>query len=117
MGVLTGEAEERGGNYFGPALNRAARLMRHRPRWAGPRLGGRYDEAVARYEKALAVEEGFGARALAARTRYWLAKCLLEREQTGDRDRAHGVLTECITATAELRMAALERQARVLMVP
>jgi class 3 adenylate cyclase len=27
MGVHTGEAEERGGDYFGPALNRAARLM------------------------------------------------------------------------------------------
>jgi predicted ATPase len=28
MGVHTGEAEERGGDYFGPAVNRAARLMR-----------------------------------------------------------------------------------------
>jgi predicted ATPase/class 3 adenylate cyclase len=27
MGVHTGEAEERGGDYFGPAVNRAARLM------------------------------------------------------------------------------------------
>ena len=27
MGLHTGEAEERGGDYFGPALNRAARLM------------------------------------------------------------------------------------------
>jgi predicted ATPase len=27
MGLHTGEAEERGGNYFGPAVNRAARLM------------------------------------------------------------------------------------------
>jgi predicted ATPase len=27
MGVHTGEAEERGGDYFGPALNRAARIM------------------------------------------------------------------------------------------
>jgi class 3 adenylate cyclase len=27
MGVHTGEVEERGGNYFGPAVNRAARLM------------------------------------------------------------------------------------------
>ena len=27
MGVATGEAERRGGDYFGPALNRAARVM------------------------------------------------------------------------------------------
>ena len=27
MAVHTGEAEERGGDYFGPAVNRAARLM------------------------------------------------------------------------------------------
>jgi predicted ATPase/class 3 adenylate cyclase len=27
MGIHTGEAEERGGDYFGPAVNRAARLM------------------------------------------------------------------------------------------
>jgi hypothetical protein len=27
MGVNTGEAQERGGDYFGPALNRSARLM------------------------------------------------------------------------------------------
>jgi hypothetical protein len=27
MGVHTGKADERGGDYFGPALNRTARLM------------------------------------------------------------------------------------------
>lgn len=27
MGLHTGETEERGGDYFGPAVNRAARLM------------------------------------------------------------------------------------------
>ena len=27
MGLHTGEADERGGDYFGPAVNRAARLM------------------------------------------------------------------------------------------
>lgn len=27
MGVHTGEAQERDGDYFGPSLNRAARLM------------------------------------------------------------------------------------------
>src|SRR5688572_230503 len=27
MGLATGEAEDRGGDYFGPALNRAARVM------------------------------------------------------------------------------------------
>jgi tetratricopeptide (TPR) repeat protein len=77
---------------------------------------GRFDEAVSRYERALALEEGFGAQALAGRTRYWLARCLLDRDQSEDRGRAHRLLDECIASTAELGMAVLGRQALELQV-
>jgi class 3 adenylate cyclase len=36
MGIATGEAEQRGDDYFGPALNRAARVMAARS-WLRPR--------------------------------------------------------------------------------
>ena len=40
MGVHTGEAEERGGDYFGPAVNRAARLTRDRSWRSGVGVAG-----------------------------------------------------------------------------
>ena len=49
---------------------------------------GRLDEAIECYEAALALEESFGARALAARTRYWLARALAQRGAQRDRARA-----------------------------
>jgi class 3 adenylate cyclase/tetratricopeptide (TPR) repeat protein len=43
---------------------------------------GRLDEAIGCYESGLALEEAFGAPALAARTRYWLARALAMRGET-----------------------------------
>ena len=46
MGVATGEAELRDGDYFGTALNRAARVMARRAR--RPDSFGRFDSGTAR---------------------------------------------------------------------
>jgi len=48
----------------------------------------RLDEAVAAYQSGLALEQSFGAPALAARTRYWLARALAARGNTSDAERA-----------------------------
>jgi hypothetical protein len=76
----------------------------------------RYDEAIDRYARALALEEGFGATALAARTRYWWARALLERGASGDSERAQALATECVSMTSALGMAHLESSARALLV-
>jgi class 3 adenylate cyclase/tetratricopeptide (TPR) repeat protein len=46
------------------------------------------DAAVAHLEAGLALEEGFRADALVARSRYWLARALLARGAPGDTERA-----------------------------
>jgi hypothetical protein len=49
---------------------------------------GDLDQAVSRLESGLALEQGFGAHALAARTRRWLSRTLRERAADGDLERA-----------------------------
>ncbi len=75
---------------------------------------GRLDEALDCYARALVLEEGFGATALASRTRYWWARALLERSAPGDRDRAQTLASECVSVTSSLGMAHLESSARAL---
>ena len=55
IGVHTGEAEERGGDYFGTAVNRGARLDGRRARWTGGVLAG---ECRARRRCRLVAEPG-----------------------------------------------------------
>ena len=69
---------------------------------------GRLDEAVLRYEAALDLETAFGAHALAARTRYWMARALLERAQPGDVARARELARESRGEASRLGMAVLE---------
>ncbi len=75
---------------------------------------GRLDEALDCYARALALEEGFGATALAARTRYWWARALLERGAPGDAERARTLISECVATTSTLGMMHLESSARSL---
>jgi len=75
---------------------------------------GRLDEASARYERALALEEGFEAWALAARTRYWWARALAERGASGDREHARALLDACLEKTRAFGMAHLTEQAEAL---
>ena len=57
-------------------------------RYRGMVLGllGRRDEAVAALVAALALEESVESPPFTARTRYWLARALLQRDGRGDRD-------------------------------
>lgn len=48
---------------------------------------GHHDEAVRSYEAALALEEGFRAGALVARTQAWLSRALTARDAPGDLER------------------------------
>ncbi len=75
---------------------------------------GRLDEACSRYERALALEEGFEAWALAARTRYWWARALAERGASGDREQARALLDACFEKTRAFGMLHLTEQAEAL---
>jgi class 3 adenylate cyclase/tetratricopeptide (TPR) repeat protein len=75
---------------------------------------GRHDEACARYERALALEEGFESWALAARTRFWWARALAERGASGDVAEARELLGACLDKTRAFGMAWLSEQAESL---
>ncbi len=75
---------------------------------------GRLDEACQRYEKALALEEGFEGWALAARTRFWWARALAERGASGDLAQARELLDACLASTRKFGMAHLTEQAETL---
>jgi tetratricopeptide (TPR) repeat protein len=72
---------------------------------------GRLDEAIACYESGLALEESFGAPALAARTRYWLARALATR---GDAARARAEAEASRDAARGFGMILLADQAEAL---
>ncbi len=72
---------------------------------------GRLDEAIACYESGLALEESFGAPALAARTRYWLARALATR---GDTARARVEAVAARDAAQSFGMRLLAEQAQAL---
>jgi hypothetical protein len=75
---------------------------------------GRLDDAVARYESGLALEESFGAAALAARTRYWLARALAKRGTAPDTSRARVEATAARDAACAFGMEHLAAQAQSL---
>ena len=72
---------------------------------------GRLDDAIDAYTAAAELERSAGFPPLAARTRYWHARALLERDATGDRDTARALLDDVINVTERLGMALLARQA------
>lgn len=72
---------------------------------------GAVGDAIQLFESALELEEGFGAPVLAARTKWWLAKALLER---GHRARGLEILGECARFTHQVGMRLLNEQARQL---
>ncbi|HEX4528664.1 MAG TPA: AAA family ATPase [Acidimicrobiia bacterium] len=75
---------------------------------------GRWDDAAAQFEGALTVETRIGGRALLPRTRYWQARMLRARGDTGDDRAAGALLDEVIAETSTLGMARLRAQAEEL---
>src|SRR5439155_13528687 len=85
-------------------------------RYRGMVLGllGRHDEAVAALTAALTLEESIASPPLTARTRYWLASALLQRDKRGDREHAADELARSIRTADRLGMAGLVRAGREL---
>jgi class 3 adenylate cyclase/tetratricopeptide (TPR) repeat protein len=85
-------------------------------RYRGMVLGllGRHDEAVAALTAALTLEESIESPVLTARTRYWLARALLQRDERGDRERAAAELGRSIRTADLLGMAGIARAGREL---
>ena len=77
-------------------------------------LLGRHDEAVAALTAALALEESIESPVLTARTRYWLARALLQRDERGDHERAAAELDRSIRTADLLGMAGIARAGREL---
>jgi tetratricopeptide (TPR) repeat protein len=75
---------------------------------------GQLDEALGRYRSALALETGFGAPALAARTRYWWARALSERRAAGDLEEARALAREAGADAQRFGMAQLAARTRAL---
>jgi hypothetical protein len=88
-------------------------------RYRGMMLGllGRHDDAVAALTAALALEESIESPPLTARTRYWLARALLQRESPGDSEHAAVELDHSIRTADRLGMAGLARAGRELVQP
>ncbi len=75
---------------------------------------GRWREASAAFERALALEEGFGARALAARTRFWWARALRAEGRAENRPHAQRLARECAAFARGAGMRALAEHAEAL---
>jgi hypothetical protein len=77
-------------------------------------VDGRHDEADGLFASGLALEDGFDAPVLAAYTRLWWARCLLERGADDDAARAQTLLTEAIATADRLGMTHVAAEARTL---
>ena len=112
---------------------RAGKLLAHVTPWAGQILVGpwgisiegaadravghllatlgRFDDADTAYAAAAELERSAGFPPLVARTQYWHAQTLLDRDAPGDRERARALLDDVIDVTDPLGMALLFRHA------
>jgi tetratricopeptide (TPR) repeat protein len=72
---------------------------------------GRLDEADAAYTSAAELERSASFQPLVARTLYWHAQLLLERDVTGDRDRARALLDEVVDVADRIGMMQLHHEA------
>jgi len=101
-----------------PLAGQCVMLGMSQMQWDGPvgrlvallaeRLG-RPDEAVARFEDALARLERMDARPLLARTRYELGRTLWARAGAGDRSRARALLDDARALATDVGMPGLVR--------
>ena len=77
---------------------------------------GRWDEAEAHFDRALAIEERARGHALMARTRYWQARLFRERGRPGDARMADAILAAVIDDSSRLGMQGLRARAEDLRV-
>ena len=75
---------------------------------------GRLDEADVAYRAAASLERSAGFPALLARTEYWHARALLERDIHNDREQAKQLLDEVMELTSQIGQTLLHRQASEL---
>ena len=78
-------------------------------------LLGRHDDAVARYEDALALERHLASPPLVARTQVAYARCLAARDGPGDRERARELATAALEVARRLGMRVVAKQAEALL--
>jgi len=71
---------------------------------------GRWPEAQAHFEAALAMNERIGARVPLAHTRHDYAAMLVARGEAGDRERAAVLLQASLESAREMGMRALEER-------
>jgi tetratricopeptide (TPR) repeat protein len=76
---------------------------------------GRFDEADDAYRSAADLERSARFAPLAARTEYWHARALIERNAPGDRPKATALLTEVVAVTSRSGMQLLNEQATALL--
>ena len=72
---------------------------------------GRLDDAERHFADALAMSDRMGDRPFAARTRYELARMLLERDRGRDRERALELLATVLDSAQEIGMVRLVQEA------
>jgi class 3 adenylate cyclase/tetratricopeptide (TPR) repeat protein len=76
---------------------------------------GRLDAADDAYRAAAELEHSANFPPLVARTQYWHARTLLERDASGDRERAAALLSGTIEIAAQLGMTLLHRRSSELL--
>jgi hypothetical protein len=76
---------------------------------------GRWDEAAGHFENALAMNAKMGARPFVAHTQREYAAMLLRRDQPGDRDKAHTLLSHAIATYEALGMTSYGERAAALL--
>ena len=76
---------------------------------------GRLDAADAAYRAAAEMEQSAEFPPLVARTQYWHARMLLERDASGDRERAGALVNGTVEITTQLDMPLLHWQSSQLL--
>jgi class 3 adenylate cyclase/tetratricopeptide (TPR) repeat protein len=85
--------------------------------WLGMLAGTmqRWDDAAAHFENAIETNVRIGARPFLARSQHEYARMLIERNKSGDHDRARALLDEAIPTYRELGMPTFLENAEELM--
>ncbi|MGQ0826420.1 MAG: BTAD domain-containing putative transcriptional regulator [Actinomycetota bacterium] len=76
---------------------------------------GRFDDAIARYEHAIDVEQRLNARAHANRSRLALAVALAARNGTGDQERVDAIAAAVVAVASELGTPTVAARAQSLL--